>query len=192
MSMSCLRIRSSSKSSGPSYTSTTETANGESLSSCSFFADLSPDSRTAFADFSGLARSATTNGASSRSPCPDLTTFSFMLLPIIHRRWFVIERHPHRLAHIVHGFTRRLARPFRACLKNIPSQPRILLEFLTPLLYRNQQLHQRIRRPTLALDAPNARRAATGVHICQRFLATENLVQVSHRTNIRIPRIRSE
>jgi len=42
-----------------------------------------------------------------------------------------------------------------ACLPpDIPSQPWILLEFLAPLLYRTQQLHQRIGHPTLALDAP--------------------------------------
>src|SRR5271170_4865920 len=138
MSISCLRIRSSSRSSGPSYTSVTEIAKGESLSS--FFS----------------CAGGTSTGASTSGSLAALTTFSFMLLPIIRRRRLVHKRHSHRLAHLFHGVGRHFARPFRACLKNIPSQPRILLEFLAALLHRLQQLHERVGSPPLALDAPDA------------------------------------
>src|SRR5580700_1795640 len=192
MSMSCLRIRSSSKSRGPSYTSLTETANGESLSSFLF----SPEG--CGSDFLMAAPPGTRLGISDGSdgsgicgaPFPDVTILSSILLSIFPHRRFIRERHSHGIAYPVHGRNRNFARTLTASLKNIPCQPRILLEFLAPLLHRTQQLHQRIRRPALALNAPNARRAAAGVHFRHRGAVAEDLVQIAHRTHIRIPRIR--
>src|ERR1700677_1825668 len=139
MSMSCLRIRSSSKSSGPSYTSVTETANGESLSSffvASFFDDLSSDSLTGLARADGIATSA--GRGDSGALTSEMSILFSMLLPIFHHRGLIRERHSHGRAHIVHRRRGNLARPFAASLKDIPSQPRILLEFLAPLLHRTQ------------------------------------------------------
>src|SRR5260370_32480063 len=178
MSMCCLRIRSSSKSSGPSYTSVTETANGESLSS--FFVPCGFDSFPAADAALPFPTSTGTRGCTALSS--DATIFSCRLLLIFHRRWFIFERHPHRVAHILHGFGRRLPRPFRACLKNIPSQPQILLDFLAPLLHGTQQLHQCIGHPALALDAANPRRPPAGVHLFHGCRIAENLLQIAPRT----------
>src|SRR5271156_6400517 len=133
MSMSCLRIRSSSKSSGPSYTSVTETANGESLSSCLSLVD---DGDSLTAGVAGV-RSASSTGASGRGTLSsEVTTLLCMLLGIFRPRWLVRQRHSHCIAHTVHGPSGKLARPLAASLQNIPSQPRILLEFLAPVLHR--------------------------------------------------------
>src|SRR5205807_9554180 len=122
MSICCLRIRSRSRSSGPSYTSVTETANGESLSS--FFVPCGFDS---FPPAAAALPFPTSTGTSGRTTLySDATIFSCRLLLIFHRRWFVFERHHHRVAHILHGFCRRLQRTCRARLKNNPTQPRIL------------------------------------------------------------------
>src|SRR5882757_7928133 len=140
MSISCLRIRSSSRSSGPSYTSTTETAKGESLSSFfSGFTDLSSDSLFDLGGADGFATS--TRGTDCCALSSGVIIPACILLGIFHHRWLIRKRHPHSLAHIVHGLGRRLLRLLRACLQNIPSQLRILLEFLAPLLHRTQKLH---------------------------------------------------
>src|SRR5260370_18634950 len=160
MSMCCLRIRSSSKSSGPSYTSVTETANGESLSS--FFVPCGFDSFPAADAALPFPTSTGTRGCTALSS--DATIFSCRLLLIFHRRWFIFERHPHRVAHILHGFGRRLPRPFRACLRNIPSQPRILLEFLAPLPHGAPQLNHCISHPALAFASSTPLPPAAPVH----------------------------
>src|SRR5689334_7761663 len=150
MSMSCLRIRSSSRSSGPSYKSPTATANGKSLAS--FFA----------ASFSALA-----TAAGSRSALSVFTSslMRFALLPRFDLRSFVVERHSHRRPYVSH---RRVGH-FPGCrgtrLKNIPGQPRILLVFLPPLLHRVQDFHKCVRRPALALDASDSRRSAAFIHL---------------------------
>src|ERR1700691_6342839 len=182
MSMSCLRIRSSSRSSGPSYTSVTETANGESLSS--FFAECRSDCR--FGD------ECTATSAGETVPFTlfsDVTILSSILLSIVPRRRLVSQRHSHRRTHSVHGLGGNRARPFTASLQNIPSQPGILLEFLAPLLHRTQQLHQRIGRPAFALDAADARRPATGVHFVHGGAIAADLVQVAHAAHIRVSRV---
>src|SRR5271169_5381290 len=116
--------------------SVTETANGESLSSC----------------FAGGG--ATSTGARDCGAVSSKRTILFCMLSGIFHLWCLIrKRHSHSIAHAVHGLGRRLPRPFRACLQNIPSQPWILLEFLAPLLHGTQQLHQRVGGPTLALNA---------------------------------------
>ena len=55
-------------------------------------------------------------------------------------RFFVIERHAHRLADFVHGGPGHLAGAGRACLKNIPGQAWIVLIFLAPLLHGIEDL----------------------------------------------------
>src|SRR5271155_3010493 len=115
MSISCLRIRSSSRSSGPSYTSDTLTVKGKSLS------------RLCFAGV--FVRTCTfAMGASSR------TGFASSLI-LSSARGFVLQRHAHGFASLPQGSFGYLPCLRRACLQNIPRQARVVLIFLAPLLH---------------------------------------------------------
>src|ERR1700721_2316619 len=174
MSMSCLRIRSSSRSSGPWYRPPRETEKEKPLSSFFF---------CAWADPQPLPRPV----RKQESPPTDRLK-RVLLLPSFLLRGLEFQRHAHRRAHISHRSASGRTCPLRPLFQNIPRQPRILLIFPSPLLHRVQQLHQRIRRPSLALNAANSRRAAAFVHLRHRFFAAENLVQSADRGDIRMAR----
>src|SRR6202163_470308 len=143
--MSCLRIRSSSRSSGPSYTSPTVTENGKSFFGCGFGAAGICTTRASVLPASG----SWFGGAIFR--------FSAMFL-------FVIERHAHCLANFAHGRAGHLAGTGGARLQNIPGQAWVVFIFLTPLLHGVENADQGVRGPPLALDAADAGRAAAFVH----------------------------
>src|ERR1700690_1159512 len=159
--MSCLRIRSSSRSSGPSYTSPTVTENGKSLSGRVF-------------DAAGICTTGARVLPASGSGFVDaILRFSAMLL-------VVIQRHAHRIADFAHGRPRYLAGAGGACLQNIPGEAGIVLIFLTPLLHGVEDADQGVRRPPLALDTANTGRAAAFVHFQDGRPVAEDLVQVAH------------
>src|SRR6266496_1551845 len=166
MSMSCLRIKSSKRSSGPSYTSPTVTEKGKSLSSF-FFPECG----------------VTSTGCAPFKPEFWATTFE---CSAIGSYSIPCQRHAHRLADLAHGGGGNPASLRRSRLQNIPGQPGILLIFLAALLHGAQDLHQRICRPAFALDAPDARRTAALVYLRHSFLAAEDLVQVPDRALIGI------
>src|SRR5258708_19577151 len=121
MSMCCLRIRSSSRSSGPSYTSVTETANGESLSSlfvpCGFDSFPAADAALPFPTSTG------TRGCTALSS--DATIFSCRLLLIFPRRWFIFQSHPHLTPPILHAFSLPSPPPCPPRLPTLPLHPLI-------------------------------------------------------------------
>src|SRR5437899_471355 len=147
MSMSCLPISASSKSSGTSYTSNTPTATGKSLSSFFLAASFDFESVEPVTITGETAALPETIFASSV-----ISTYLVILseakdyalarvAPLLSRR-LVFQRHPHRCAHIYHRFTRDLARPLRTSFQNIPRQLGIVLKFTAPLLHGTQQLQQ--------------------------------------------------
>src|SRR3984893_18318409 len=166
--MSCLRIRSSSRSSGSSYTSPTVTENGKSFSGCGFGA-------------AGICTTGASVLPASRS-AGAIFRFSATFL-------FVIERHAHSLADFSHGRGGYLAGTRGARLQNIPGEAWIVFIFLAALLHGVEDADQGVCGPPLALDAAYAGRAAAFVHFQDGWPVAEDLVQVSHRANIGIARI---
>src|SRR6266852_4837608 len=136
--MSCLRIRSSSRSSGPSYTSPTVTENGKSLSGFGFGA-------------AGIS----TTGASVLPASGD-ATFGGAIFRFSAMLFIAIERHAHCFADFAHGPASYLTGTRGACLQNIPGEAWIVLIFLTPLLHGIENADQGIRGPPLAFDAADA------------------------------------
>src|ERR1700732_4199803 len=104
--MSCLRLKSSSRSSGPSYTSPTVTENGKSFSGCGF----------------GAADICTTGASVLPASGSAGAIFRFSAIFL-----FVIERHAHCLADFTQGRAGYLAGTGGACLQNIPGEAWIVL-----------------------------------------------------------------
>src|SRR5579884_290220 len=156
MSMSCLRIRSSRRSSGPSYTWPTVTAKGNSL-------------------------------GSRLIGCVCVISLRRGLT----RRRFVLLRHLHRPAHLLHRSFSGAASATCTIFEQVPCFSRILLIMPPALLHRVQHRNQSVCCPTLALDAADSGTAATRVHLLQCIARTENLMHISDGAYIGISRIRA-
>src|SRR5271165_344670 len=59
-------------------------------------------------------------------------------------------------------------------------------EACSQFLNGRKYLHERVRRPALALDASDSRRTAAFIHVSQRFRRRKHFVQVANRALVRI------
>src|SRR5665213_1218886 len=211
MSIFCRRIRSSSRSIGPSYTSPTVTENGDCDASA-FSLSLSLTLRGSGGGAgTGCGSSANGSFASTASPstgwsalnsaspftrwssyaCP-CASISFKISSGIAISPLLIThglREPHSLLH----FHQRLLRPL--CSADTPVRQHVLdharplLQVPAMFLDRRNRAHDPIRHPALALDAADARRAAAVRRLHLRFFVRKHLMQIEHRANLGVPRI---
>src|SRR5579885_354424 len=182
MSMSCLRMRSSSRSSGPSYTVPTATAKGKSLS-------LLPSGRGEAAGMAGAGAP-----AGIRTPATALTSSAIPeCVPATDRpRLGAAPRTPATCPWPRERLSWWRRPPWRLP-RNLPPEypkpgadsPRIF----SPLLHGKQSLHQRVGRPAVAFDAADSGRPASFVDLGHGVFRAEDLVQISHRADIGIPRV---
>src|ERR1035437_9791586 len=96
---------------------------------------------------------------------------------------------PHSRKHLPHGYRRTRIRPKGSVVQNRIYFIRIRLEIVAPFLDRRQFTHHTIGQPALALNAPDPSRRAANPHLGLRLVRRKNLVQIEHRTYVRIPRI---
>src|SRR5271165_791544 len=165
MSMSCLRMRSSNRSSGPSYTCPTTTENDDSLE-----ASLRAPS-----------------GGCVGAGCA-CSTIVLNLLPVRRRR-LVFKREVRCGPDFVHRRFCCNARFGRSLLQRVPCQLRIDFILRPTFLDRSQHTPEAVGGPLLALNATDARASATFVDLRNRLRAAEDLVEVTHRADVGIPRI---
>src|SRR6266516_2164563 len=101
-------------------------------------------------------------------------------------RWLVVERNAHGIADIVHGGARHTAGASRTGLQNIPSEARIVLVFLAPLLHGVEEFDDRVGHPTFALNAADAGRPTAVIYFRKRRFVAEYFVQVAHGAEVGI------
>src|SRR5512145_54925 len=161
----CLRIRYSSRSSGPwNDSSTTSSASGGMYRSCGISIIGSP-----WTCATGLAG------------CVWSCTSVSLMVSVVAQ--------PHRLAHVAHGLGGQLACLLATVGDDVLHQARVVEVHLCAFAHRLLFFQHRCDDGLFAFDAADARAAATLLHPLFGFFAGIYLMQLPHRTLVRVARI---